>query len=188
MRQRRTGWTGWGSFCLFFFFILVTDKSSTIIHRRKRWKTSNRSSRPTPQCNMIPCYTSYFCLEKKFKGFALVPIWVYFIALFYPVTSTQGILNNFCLSFPFYLPDVCRVLCFPPSHCDNIFSLNGIGRAVRPIYSYDCLSLLVIKSCFMLLSQTLIIWTEFLLSTWMAWAYFLGEYWRAQVSLLCDWD
>lgn len=136
----------------------------------------------------FPVLHFIFLLRKKFKEFALVPIWVYFIALFHAITSTQGILNNVFLSFPFYLPDICRVLCFPLSHCVASFSLSGIGRAVRPIYNYGCPSLLVLKSCFMLLSLTLIIWAAFLLSTWMSWGYFFGQYWTAQVILLWDLD
>lgn len=169
MRQRRTGWTGWGSFCLCFWFVVffsfwsLTNLLPLFTEERDGKLLIDHPGQLLLSATWFPVLHFIFLLGKKIQGFALVPIWAYFIALFHPVTSTQGILNNFCPSFPFYLLDICRVLCFPPSHCVNIFSLNGIGRAVRPVYRYDCLSLLVIQSCFMLLSQTLIIWTEFLL-------------------------
>lgn len=176
------------SFFFFFSFCLLVKFLLLITEERDGKVLIDHPAQLLLSARWFPVLHFIFLLRKKCKGFALVPIWAYFIALFHAITSTQGILNNFCPSFPFYLPDICRVLCFPLSHCVASFSLNGIGRAVRPIYGYGCPSPLVTKSCFMLLTWALIIWTEFLLSTWMCWAYFFGEYWTAQVSLLWDWD
>lgn len=176
-----TDWTGWGK-----FFLVTGSPLPLIIEERYGKYLIDHLAELPLSVRWFPVLCLIFLLrKKKCKGFALVSIWAYFIALFHAIISTQGILSNFCPPFPFYLPDICRVLCFPLSHCVASFFDNNIGRAVRPIYNYSCPSLLVIKSCLMLL--TLIICAEVLLSMWMLWAFFFRDYWAAQVSLHWNW-